>query len=277
MNPTTLRPDDGELVRQATRTLRAATGADVVFAGLRGERGIRISSYSGAWSDRLGSIEVQPARGLGGVSWETRRAILVDDYRGARTITHHFDPQILGEGIQSLAVAPIVVGRHVRGLLYAGNRETAASEIRPGELVRAASLVAEELRIRDLVDERLEIKVRQTAAGVPDQLRSQLRQVAAETQDPETARRLVELLGGMPGAEPAVSSPDGGLTRRQQDVLGLVAYGLTNAQIATRLGISEVTVKSYLRTIMSRFSVRTRSRAVIEARRLGLLPAWPND
>lgn len=274
MNPTTMRPEDGELVRQATRTLRGATGADVVFAGLRGERGIRISAFSGARSDRLSSIEVRPARGLGGVSWETRRAVVVDDYRDARSITHHFDPQILGEGIRTLAVAPIVVGQQVRGLLYAGNRETTSGAIRPGELVRAATLVAEELRIRDLVDERLEMKLWQAALGEPgDDLRSQLLLVAADTRDPETARRLGELLAG----GPEKTSDHGGLTPRQRDVLGLVAYGLTNAQIATRLGISEVTVKSYLRTIMSRFSVRTRSRAVVEARRLGLLTGWMGD
>jgi LuxR family transcriptional regulator, regulator of acetate metabolism len=267
MNPTTLRPDDGELVRRATRSLRNETGASVAFGGLRGERGIRVTAVAGGRTDRLASIEVRPERGLGGVSWQTGQTVAVADYREASGITHDYDPQILGEGIRTLAVAPIVVGRQVRGLLYAGSREI----VRAGEtarvLARAAAEVAEELRIRDLVDERVEMRMHGLVAEQPAAgLRDRLWRLYSDTTDPETAAGLGELLG-VDATRPAGDE----LTRRQRDVLDLVSFGLTNAQIAERLGLSELTVKSYLRTIMARFAVRTRAQAVLEARRQGLL------
>jgi DNA-binding CsgD family transcriptional regulator len=55
-------------------------------------------------------------------------------------------------------------------------------------------------------------------------------------------------------------------------VLALVALGLTNDRIASSLGLSLLTVKSYLRSAMARLAARTRYEAVVEARRRGLLP-----
>ena len=55
-------------------------------------------------------------------------------------------------------------------------------------------------------------------------------------------------------------------------MLALVALGLTNEGIAASLGLSLLTVKSYLRSAMARLDARTRYEAVIEARRLGILP-----
>lgn len=49
-----------------------------------------------------------------------------------------------------------------------------------------------------------------------------------------------------------------GLTRRELEVLGVVAQGLTNAQIAERLIISPTTVNSYLRSIYSKLGVSSR-------------------
>lgn len=269
MDLTTMRPDDAALIQQATRMVRDQTGLSVAFGGLRGARSIRVSAVSGAPLRRLGSIDVRPARGLGGLAWVSGQPAVVRDYGRADGITHDFDAQILGEGIASLAVAPIVVGHEVRGLLYAGTRESGSLDSTMASLTKVASSVAQELRVRDLVDERVQLRMRQAVVDGPTpELGAALRRIAAETRDPETARALEELVGSA-DTPPA----EGALTRRQQDVLTLVAYGLTNAQIGSRLSLSEVTVKSYLRAIMSRLSVRTRGQAVIEARRLGLLRA----
>ncbi|WP_420497805.1 response regulator transcription factor [Parafrankia soli] len=59
-------------------------------------------------------------------------------------------------------------------------------------------------------------------------------------------------------------------TRRELDVLGLVAEGLSNAETAERLAVSPETVKAYLRTIRSKLGVRNRIEAVNVARRSGL-------
>jgi two-component system, NarL family, nitrate/nitrite response regulator NarL len=61
------------------------------------------------------------------------------------------------------------------------------------------------------------------------------------------------------------------LNARQCEVLGLMAEGLTNGQMAPRLGIAPSTVKTYCRQIYQRLAVRDRTEAVAEGMRRGLL------
>jgi len=61
-------------------------------------------------------------------------------------------------------------------------------------------------------------------------------------------------------ARPTVKRPD--LTLRQQQLVGLVAKGLTNKEIASRLNISEYTVKNHVRRIMKQVDAVSRSKAV---------------
>lgn len=65
-------------------------------------------------------------------------------------------------------------------------------------------------------------------------------------------------------------SPDA-LTAREQDVLTLVADGLTNAEIGKRLFISEATVKTHLLRVFAKLDVDDRTRAVLVAYERGLL------
>ena len=55
------------------------------------------------------------------------------------------------------------------------------------------------------------------------------------------------------------------LTRRQWELLRLVAAGHTNAQIARRLGLSEGTVRTHLQNIYGRLQVSSRTAAVTRA------------
>jgi NarL family two-component system response regulator YdfI len=61
------------------------------------------------------------------------------------------------------------------------------------------------------------------------------------------------------------------LTRREIEILGLLAEGLGNRAIATRLAISEHTVKSHITSIFTKLKVSTRAEAVADAARLGLI------
>ncbi|MCG7201221.1 response regulator transcription factor [Marinobacter pelagius] len=63
----------------------------------------------------------------------------------------------------------------------------------------------------------------------------------------------------------------GTLTRRQMDVLGLVAKGYSNKQIATALFVAEHTVKVHIAAILKALNARNRTECVHKARSLGLL------
>ncbi len=57
------------------------------------------------------------------------------------------------------------------------------------------------------------------------------------------------------------------LTAREDEILGFVSRGLTNKEIASRLALSEKTVKHYMTNIMNKLQVRNRVEAVLASRR----------
>jgi DNA-binding NarL/FixJ family response regulator len=61
------------------------------------------------------------------------------------------------------------------------------------------------------------------------------------------------------------------LSERESEVLVLIAAGMTNKEIARRMGIAEKTVKAHLTNIFQRIGVRDRTQAVLWAERNGLL------
>jgi DNA-binding NarL/FixJ family response regulator len=86
---------------------------------------------------------------------------------------------------------------------------------------------------------------------------------------PSVTRRLLEryVTAGAPSRpDPRTSR----LTDREREVLGLVARGLTNAEIAGRLHLGETTVKTHIGRILGKLELRDRIGAVIYAYETGL-------
>ena len=73
------------------------------------------------------------------------------------------------------------------------------------------------------------------------------------------------------GPRAATRENPAGLTPREVEVLGLVAEGLRNAEIAAQLFVSERTVGHHVSSILGKLGVKTRGQASAEAARLGLL------
>jgi two-component system nitrate/nitrite response regulator NarL len=72
---------------------------------------------------------------------------------------------------------------------------------------------------------------------------------------------------------PRVHDPLEDLTRRERDVLELVAAGLSNAEIGGRLGLAEKTVKHYMTAILGKLQVGSRVEAALLAYKAGVNPA----
>jgi two-component system nitrate/nitrite response regulator NarL len=66
-------------------------------------------------------------------------------------------------------------------------------------------------------------------------------------------------------------NPDSGLSLREMEVLECLSQGLTTAQIATELYISENTVKTHVRHILEKLEAANRAEAVSKATQMGLI------
>jgi DNA-binding NarL/FixJ family response regulator len=86
---------------------------------------------------------------------------------------------------------------------------------------------------------------------------------------PSVTRRLLERYV-IPGAGPRPDARLERLTDREREVLGLVARGLGNAEIADRLHLGETTVKTHVSRILGKLKVRDRIGAVVLAYESGL-------
>ncbi len=110
----------------------------------------------------------------------------------------------------------------------------------------------------------------------PAQLLSAIRTVATgdAVVAPRVTRRLLEKFAGQLPAGPEDTAPDprlAQLTGREREVLVEMAKGLSNAEIAARLLLSEATVKTHVGRILPKLGLRDRVQAVVLAYETGLV------
>lgn len=84
---------------------------------------------------------------------------------------------------------------------------------------------------------------------------------------PAVAQRLMEFFASAPGGPPQVF-PE--LTDREREVLELIARGESNQAIATRLFLSQKTIRNHVSNIFTKLRVVDRAHAIIRAREAGL-------
>jgi DNA-binding NarL/FixJ family response regulator len=122
--------------------------------------------------------------------------------------------------------------------------------------------------------------------AAPEELVSAVRRLAAgdAVLDPAVTARVMARVTGAPGgasrassrararaAEAALTS----LTERERDVLGLLAEGMSNAEIAAALHVGDATAKTHVSRVLTKLGVRDRLQAVILAYECGFTRGTP--
>lgn len=102
----------------------------------------------------------------------------------------------------------------------------------------------------------------------PDELRRAINLVAEgkSVLSPEVTSRVFKAVSSSHGIPPDVA-----LSKREMDVLKCLAQGMTSAQIAKNLFISENTVKTHVRHILEKLEASNRAEAVSRAIQLGII------
>lgn len=123
-------------------------------------------------------------------------------------------------------------------------------------VVRALRLGADGFLLKDADPARLTDAVRRVHAGEP-------------SLSPEVTNTLIQVAVDKPAVDPEAAAAYARLTAREREVAVLMADGLTNAQIGTRLGVSMASVKAHLSTIFAKLGVDNRVSAAMRVRAAG--------
>jgi DNA-binding NarL/FixJ family response regulator len=213
------------------------------------------------------------------------RVLIVDDQALVRTgfrmiLDAEPDIEVVGEavdGAEAIDMArrlrPDVVLMDIRMPELDGLEATRRLLARGGEgLPRVLILTTFDL------DEYVYEALRAGASGFllkdtpPEQLAAAIQVVASGEAllAPSITRRVIEEFVRRPVPAPAADGLDE-LTAREHEVLTLIARGMSNAEIASQLVVSETTVKTHVARILMKLDLRDRVQAVVLAYESGLV------
>jgi DNA-binding NarL/FixJ family response regulator len=209
------------------------------------------------------------------------RVVLVDDQPLVRTglrmiLAAEPDLEVVGEASDGHAAITACV-EHAPDVVLMDVRMPGLDGI---EATRAVSALPDPPRVLVLttfdLDEVVYDALRAGASGfllkdAPEERLTTAIRVVAEGGSlfaPSVTRRLIEEFASR---APRPRQDLSGLTEREHEVLGLVARGLSNAEIAGRLFVSENTVKTHVARLLMKLGVRDRVQAVVLAYESGLV------
>ena len=267
-----VRPGTALLLRE----LRRIGPIEVAFAASVDQAGgtFVLDHFDGARTDRLDGVVSAVGDGLGGRCIAMERPVRVRDYAAARGISHQYDECVAGEGLRAIVAIPVMEAGAVREVVYGGSRRPLTLG---GRLVdRMVRIVADATRPAR-PDTRLPILGEAAVMSLGGEevraLHAEIRAIAGSVVEPDVRRRLARILERLSPPKPETAEvPAVALARREIDVLAIVAIGFGNIEVATMLGLTVQTVKSYLKSAMGKLDSHTRGEAVHRARCMGLLP-----
>jgi len=162
----------------------------------------------------------------------TGEAVVIGD---ARQSLFSSDPYIRQRGLKSVICMPIRYPDHQDGVLYMENNLT------------SEAFAADRLEVLDMIVSRITyVKLWQSASHADEAAAKQVK-----------GKAITSLI------EP--------LSKREVEILHLIAEGLSNKEVAVRLGITEGTVKIHTSNMYGKLQVKRRGQAVSKARALQLL------
>lgn len=183
----------------------------------------------------------------------------------AMTNPHSFHPQAEVYDVHSYAAAPIMPEGRVIGFVHADHR---MKPRRVDEFDRDAlwafaeglGFAIERVRLTERLraqGDELQQLLRRASAVVGDYLDAEIEIVSADGAAGAATRTAEALLaGGEPANEVEVT-----LSRREREVLALVAQGASNAQIAAQLVIADETAKTHVKRILRKLGAANRVEA----------------
>jgi DNA-binding NarL/FixJ family response regulator len=207
------------------------------------------------------------------------RVVLVDDHplfrQGLRTLLEDLGVIVLAEAGDGQSGLEAVV-EHRPDVVFMDLQMPGMSGV---EATRRLTDVVPDVKVLVLTmvedDQAVFAAVRAGALGYllkgagQDEISRALASVAAGqgVYGPEVARRLRTFFIG--GATASVQ-PFPSLSEREREVLGLIAEGASNSDIARRLFLSDKTVRNYVSSIFTKLDVTGRPEAIVRAREAGL-------
>lgn len=195
--------------------------------------------------------------------------------------------QVVGTADDSAEARHLVEGEEPDVVLVdaslppAGWLEVTRTLLRPGKAPCRTAMI---LMAQELTDDTLLRAVRAGVHGYvlkdsPDWVLSAAIRSAAEGEAflaGPVIRRLFSRFTLLPNHDPsAVPTELADLNSREIQVVRGIGKGLSNREIARRLGVAENTIKSYASSIMTKLKARNRVEVALTACRLGLVPLHP--